>query len=100
MNQQELIKAFGNELEQMYAIMQAKNHDYAGDGDAFKNFKLVEFLGGATVEQGFVTRLSDKLSRIATLIHSEAKVKDEKITDTLRDMANYSILMLCYLNSK
>jgi hypothetical protein len=84
----------------MYVIMQAKNHDYAGDGDAFKNFKLVEFLGWATVEQGFVTRLSDKLSRIATLIHSEAKVKDEKITDTLRDMANYSILMLCYLNSK
>jgi hypothetical protein len=45
MNQQELIKAFGSELEQMYVIMQAKNHDYAGDGDAFKNFKLVEFLG-------------------------------------------------------
>lgn len=44
--------------------------------------------------------MTDKISRIANLIHSEAKVKDEKITDTLIDLAVYAIIMKIYLDTK
>jgi hypothetical protein len=43
-------------------------------------------------------RLEDKLNRLRTLNQKEeAAVKDEKIEDTLQDLANYAILALIEL---
>ena len=84
----------------MYKLTKAKNSDYAGSENAFQNFELIAHLGAATVEQGFVVRMSDKLQRIANLISRDNMVADEKITDTLLDSAVYSILFLLYLKSK
>ena len=46
--------------------------------------------------------MSDKLSRIANLLKSEAKnsVKDESIEDTLIDLANYSIILKILIEDK
>ena len=41
----------------------------------------------------------NKMSRIATLIDTEASVKDEAITDTLHDLANYSVILKIYLEN-
>lgn len=83
----------------MVKTAKAKNADYAGAcKDPFGNFKLVETLNIASVEQGFMTRITDKLSRINSLTKNTAQVKDESIQDTLLDLANYSILMDLYLN--
>ena len=96
-----MIPGFKETLDEMLKLQEAKNHDYAqGAKDPFKNFKLVELMGVATTEQGLYTRLSDKYSRIATLLTREGKVADEKITDSLIDLANYSIILKCYLESK
>ena len=84
----------------MYELTKAKNTDYAGAEDAFKNFNLIGHLGAATTEQGFVVRMSDKLQRISNLISRDNMVADEKIEDTLRDLGIYSILFLIYLRSK
>lgn len=100
MTQSEYLDEFREEIRKMYDLTKAKNSDYAGAEDAFKNFKLIERLGAATVEQGFVVRMSDKLQRIANLISRENMVADEKIEDTLLDNAIYSILFLIYLKSK
>lgn len=43
--------------------------------------------------------MSDKLQRVANLIQRDAQVADEKIDDTLKDLAVYSILFLIYLKS-
>lgn len=68
------------ELENTY---KAKNHDY---GDSFaiilKRFGL----------KSTVIRLWDKLMRLETLCKKEAKVQDESIEDTLKDLANYAIM--------
>jgi hypothetical protein len=40
------------------------------------------------------------MSRISTLIDKEAKVEDEKIIDTLVDLANYAIILKVYLSQK
>jgi hypothetical protein len=90
-------------MERMLTISKAKNNDYTGASvSPFANFSRVEALGICTTEQGFLTRMSDKLSRAAALLvdRCERKVKDEQIEDTLLDLANYCILLCGYLESK
>lgn len=98
-----LLAFLEGETQRMLKIARAKNQDYAGEGakDPFANFTRVEALGICTPEVGFLTRMSDKLSRIASITASgKTAVKDESVKDTLRDLANYSLLMLAYLASK
>lgn len=82
-------------------ISRKKNADYTGDNDnPFSNFTSVENLGIKT-EQGFLTRMMDKMARIGSYVSKgELQVKDESVTDTLRDLANYSCLLAGYIKSK
>ena len=102
MNQEQYLARFKEITEQMYAITRAKNHDYCGDTNLpFKNFTMVETIGFASTEQGFLTRIIDKVMRVAGFIkNGSLQVVDEKVTDTLLDCANYCILFICYLESK
>lgn len=83
-------------VAQHYAICQklnqvykAKNHDYGDSfGDTYKKIGIISA----------VTRLSDKINRLMSLaVSHDAQVKDEKIEDTLLDMANYAIMTLIEL---
>lgn len=73
------------ELNEIYA---KKNADYGNSfGDTFQKLGLISA----------ITRISDKYNRIcnlATKNSNEAKVKDETIEDTLKDLANYCIMTL------
>ena len=80
-------------VAQHYAICQklnqvykAKNHDYGDSfGDTYKKLGIISA----------VTRLSDKMNRLMSLaVSHDTQVKDEKIEDTLLDMANYAIMTL------
>lgn len=84
----------------MIQLTKRKNHDYAGDVDAFQNFKMCEALGLCSTEKGMVVRMSDKLQRISNLLDRPNAVADEKVTDTLMDLAVYAIIALLYLQSK
>lgn len=89
--------------DKMHEITVAKNHDYSGfsDDDPFANFRVVELCGIASVEQGFLTRMMDKMSRVNSFVkQGVCNVKDEKIEDTLLDLANYAILMSAFIQSK
>ena len=88
--------------KEMVEVMKKKNHDYTKDASLpFKNFTMVETMGFATTEQGFMTRIVDKVMRISGFVRNGTlKVNDEKVTDTLQDLANYAILMMCYLEDK
>ncbi len=44
--------------------------------------------------------MTDKLSRIIRLLQQTANVTDEKIEDTLLDLANYSILLILMLRER
>lgn len=72
-------------------IYQNKNSDY---GDSFgETFKKLGIISA-------VTRISDKYNRLVSLCtksEEEQKVKDESITDTLLDMANYCIMTIIEL---
>jgi hypothetical protein len=101
MNTKELVEFaesfFGGAIE----TMKKKNADYTGskDDNPFANFEAVEAFGLDT-EIGFLTRMTDKMARIASFVkNGELKVKDESVQDTLLDLANYSMLFAAYLKS-
>lgn len=75
--------------QKLNSIYKAKNHDYGDSfGDTYKKLGIISA----------VTRLSDKMNRLMSLaVKHDAQVKDEKIEDTLLDMANYAIMTLIEL---
>lgn len=86
MNNIEKHKEICDYLNNLYA---SKNHDY-GDSvhDTFVKYGLTSFL----------VRMEDKLNRARTLSQKEALVNDEKIRDTLLDLANYAIISVIELD--
>lgn len=76
----------------MLDLYKRKNADYGNSvTKTFDEYGLVSFL----------VRIEDKLNRVATLTKkstTEQQVKDEKIEDTLLDLANYSIMALIELD--
>lgn len=83
MNRVQIHKEICEELNKIYA---QKNHDYGNSfGETFDKLGVISA----------VTRISDKYNRLVSLCtkpEEERKVKDESITDTLLDMANYCIM--------
>ena len=83
-----------NRVEQMKEIQHyalelfiKKNNDY---GDAFAKYGVI----------GVLIRIQDKIQRALTLSESGTKIQlvnDEKITDTLLDLHNYSAMALMLL---
>lgn len=102
MTSAEYLKFHADFCADMTRITAMKNKDYtAGSGDPFYNFTRVEAVGFCTTEQGFLTRMFDKFSRLATFVHTGVvNVKDESIYDTLVDLANYSALFAGFIAAK
>lgn len=101
-NKEQYLKYHKECCDKMVQITKAKNHDYAGfTTDPFANFKMVENCEVATTEQGMLTRMLDKISRVNSFVkQGVCEVQDEKIEDTLIDLANYAILMAGYIKHK
>lgn len=78
--------------EELNSIYEKKNHDYGNSfGETFDKLGVISA----------VTRISDKYNRLVSLCmlpNEERKVKDETISDTLLDMANYCIMTLIELD--
>ena len=83
--------------------MSLKNRDYAGQegNEPFANFTRVESMGICTTEQGFMTRLTDKMSRLSSFLNSgKMHVEDESFRDTIVDVINYMVLLSAYIDDK
>lgn len=99
MKRQEFLESMGKIYDECLQIASKKNQDYAGDDDAFKNFKNSEAIG-ISVEQGILVRIMDKITRISNLLTRPAAVIDEKIEDTILDVINYFAILYIYLKNK
>jgi hypothetical protein len=99
MNSVGLITRMQDLFRRCLEIAEAKNADYANEDDPFQNFRGVEVLG-ISVEDGFLTRMSDKLARVSNLVRRDPVVADESVLDTLSDLANYAVLLRVYLEEK
>lgn len=85
MNRLDIYQYILNNLEETY---KNKNNDYGNSvADTYEKFGDISFL----------VRITDKYNRLMTLCNPNApeqKVKDEKIDDTILDLANYCLLWL------
>ena len=92
---EEYLKRFQEITEEMLEITKKKNHDYSWTEYAFKNFEIIEEITDWNIDTAswILVRITDKLSRLGTLLHKEGKVEDEKVTDTIQDAANYIIIL-------
>jgi len=76
----------------MAKVHSDKNHDYAGFGDHLANFKLCEHMG-IPAWKGALVRICDKVARLWSFAErGELNVAEERVEDTLIDLAVYSIL--------
>lgn len=83
---------FENILNRMATIHQAKNADYG------QSFRLSAQLLDRSVVEGLLHRMCDKLARACRLAQGrEARVKGERLEDTLLDLANYAVLAVLVL---
>ena len=84
-------------LRQMWAIHLAKNAGYAGEDnpDSFANFRECEDIDVSSFK-GVLVRFGDTWSRVKHHVKNPKKEQvGESITDTLIDMANYTVIALC-----
>ena len=72
-------------------LVEKKNHDYDNSFD-----KTMEKYG----DTAYFLRIEDKLNRLINLSKKQAKVSDENVEDTLKDIIGYTLLMLNYKNKK
>ena len=79
------MEAILNEIRQLY---NRKNADYGNSFDkTLDEFGIV----------ASATRISDKFNRFKSLIKNPAQVSDEKIEDTLIDLASYAIMTIKWM---
>lgn len=89
-NTNDNVAKFSDLAMDMCKLYENKNNDY---GDSF-NISCTKYGPIAAL-----TRMSDKFNRIETLIlkRQEQKVEDEKLEDTLIDLANYAMMTILWL---
>lgn len=89
MNYLEVMELLTDEILELY---EKKNSDY---GNSF--YKQLD-------EDGLLVskiRLQDKLSRFSSIIKKDTiEVEDEKLRDTLIDLATYSIMTVAWMDNK
>jgi hypothetical protein len=102
MTHQEYITEFERIAAELVDLTRRKNSDYSEGSNAFANFDLIEDVTGGRIsrEEGILVRMTDKLKRIGGLLRREAQVADEKITDTAKDLAVYSLILLISLQER
>ena len=84
--------SFEEITKKMIELHQRKNQDY---GNSFAN-TLDEF----GLVAGLI-RMNDKMNRLKSIYKSsEVRVNDERIEDTLIDLANYAVMSLEWLTEK
>ena len=103
MTRDELLKYHEEICTDAKNLMSLKNRDYAGNHglEPFANFTRVESMGICSTEQGFMTRITDKMSRLSSFIDAgKMHVKDESFNDTVIDVINYMVLLSAYIRDK
>jgi hypothetical protein len=90
--------AFSALIDEIKALHESKNSDYAADADPLSNLRRCEEFG-VPAFTGVLVRLTDKWSRIAQLAGGKTP-KHESLRDSLIDNAVYSLLAVLLLDQR
>ena len=81
-------------------MLEKKAHDYAQEDDCFSNFKKIAIMCDIPTAKVFLMFISVKIARLAELTVKGYSQTGESMQDSLKDMANYSVLMSLYLDEE
>ena len=99
MNREEQLKIFNSFVGQMGDVLVKKGKDY-GNEDCLSNFKLAGTIAGLTPELNCLSLIATKVARLGVLLNSKEEPNNESISDSVLDLANYSILLHMILTDK
>ncbi len=87
-----LEKSIYDDSTKMIQIYESKDADYSSDGKPMGNLRTSEMFG-IPAYKGVLMRMGDKCQRVQSFIKQGIlQVKEETVSDTLLDLANYAIL--------
>lgn len=92
-----MIQGFEEVCMHIIATHKAKNSDYGS------TWNLYESMLGVKPSVGLMTRIIDKVSRACNLMRigeENRQVEDEKLADTIMDLAVYAIITYCQLQQE
>lgn len=90
-------------LEQMLALHDKKNADYAKDDNPYSNFEYAGKLAAEfsdPTDRAFVTLIGVKLARLAQLLGASKLAQNESADDSLIDLATYTALWASWRRDK
>lgn len=76
-----------------------KGNDYSSE-DRLSNFKTVAGITNLPVTQVALVMIGIKVARLGVLLKSQKQPENESISDSILDLANYSILLDAIVNEK
>jgi len=91
------LQHFDTLVAKMREVLISKGNDYAND-DKLSNFKTAGPNAGLTPEQNCLSLIATKVARLGTLFNSGKLPSNEAISDSVMDLANYSILLHMIIN--
>lgn len=97
MNRNEEMKHAESFYNSCLKTLKVKAHDYAEDNDCFSNFKKIALVCNVPIEKVFLQFLMVKIARLVELVEKGKSEVGESISDSLKDMSNYSCLFEIYL---
>lgn len=81
----------------VFAVLQAKNADYASDDDPFRCFEAARIIGLHPLH-GLLLRMLDKVSRASNLIDADPAVAGESLADAIDDIIGYGGIAAAWLH--
>jgi hypothetical protein len=92
MTKQEQQEFFDEYINKMRDVLLNKGDDYA-NADRLSNFKLAGLIAGGNAKTNCLNLIATKVARLGVLINSKDKPKNESISDSIMDLANYALLL-------
>lgn len=82
-------------LAKIRQIHDTKNADYSSGGP-YDNFELVAQITTNDINDAFRIQIANKLARAKSLLAQGASPNHESLSDTLLDLATYSVMWYSY----
>lgn len=86
---------FDAHLLRMARVHDAKNTDYAADGNPYSNFELAATMAGCSTDTVFRVLIGVKMARLDELLKGKIP-KHESVEDSLLDLSVYAALWASY----
>lgn len=97
MNLKEQQDYFTKFVDEMSATLFKKGADYSNE-DRLSNFKLAGNIVGIGASLNCLNLIATKVARLGVLLNTDTPPSNESISDSILDLANYSVLLSMIIN--